>query len=154
MSESLSPLIEASLSPVFLLSAIAVTLTVIDTQQNRIVDRVRLLEGLLSNDPASIRDGLEEVGFYIRRVRRIGVAASLCILSAICVAAVVIMLLIDAQTAVSLALPVEVCFAAAVLFYGVALVLFLHDMRQVNRGLAYVERRIAAARPDPPAPGA
>lgn len=143
--ETLSPLIEASLSPVFLLSAIGVTLSVIDTRQSRIVDRVRAMEALPPAIPSEIELWEEEVAFYLARARRIGWAASLCITSALCVAIVVVTLLVDAQTETRLALVVEVTFTLAVLFYGLALVLFLRDIMQVNHGLAYIHRRVKRA---------
>jgi hypothetical protein len=152
MSDTLSPLIQAALAPVFLLSAIGVTLSVIDTRQNRIVDRVRALEKQVTERPDTTPDWEVEITFYLRRARQIGQAAALGILSAISVAVVVVALLADAQTEVSLSLLVEVAFTAAILFYGLSLLLFLRDVLQVNQGLAFVEARIrrsAGAGPPP-----
>lgn len=145
MSDTLSPLIQASLSPVFLLSAIGVTLSVIDTRQNRIVDRVHAMEREVIEDRAGAIPREEELAFYLDRARLIARAAALGILSAISVAIVVVALLTDAQTETSLTIIVEGAFAAAVLFYGLSLVLFLRDVLQVNRGMAFAERRVTGA---------
>jgi hypothetical protein len=151
--QTISPLIEASLSPVFLLSAIGVTLSVIDNRQNRIVDRLRQMETQILVRPVDSELWEEESAFYLERARRIGWAAALCIISALAVALSVVTLLLDAQTEVRLAILVEVAFTLAVTLYGMALVLFLGDVLQVNRGLAYVHRRVKraidTARPNP-----
>jgi hypothetical protein len=151
METTISPLIQASLSPVFLLSAIGVTLSVIDARQRGIVDRVRtILQGGTGAAPAIVPWD-DDSAFLLHRARQIGRAAALCILSAISIAIVVVGLLTDAQTEVSLSILVEVVFSAAVVFYASALVLFLRDILLVNRGMAQMERRVTEGASAPPA---
>jgi hypothetical protein len=145
MSETLSPLIQAALAPVFLLSAIGVTLSVIDTRQNRIVEHVRALERQLADLPTGAFGWEQDLAVCLHRARQIGRAAALCILSAISVAIVVVGLLTDAQTDLSLTILVEVAFSGAMLFYGLSLVLFLRDVLLVGRGIGGAERRLTAA---------
>jgi hypothetical protein len=153
MHETLSPLIAASLSPVFLLSAIGLTMSLIDTRHNRIVQHVRDLEQEAARHPAEAAHWEEEIARALRRAGRIGRAAVLCIVAALLVAVVVVMLLVDAQTEVSLTMIVEAAFTGGVLSYGLSLALFLRDVLEVNRDMARAERRaariLAAARRGP-----
>jgi hypothetical protein len=135
-------LIQASLSPVFLLTAIAATLAVVDTRQNRIVDRIRLLEAHVLAQAGSDDFAMEELDFYLARTRRIGHAAMSCALAALCVAASVVSLFIDAQTEVQLAPLIEAIFSAAVILYAIALMIYLRDVFAVNRGMQFIGRRL------------
>lgn len=142
---SLSPLIQASLSPVFMLTAISATLAVIDTRQNRIVDRARLLEAqILARTDQGARTEAE-LKFYLRRSRHMGWAAVMCILSALSVAAAVVTLFIDAQTPFTLAILIEGTFTCAVLFFVLALMIYLRDVFLVNRAMSFVYERLVSA---------
>ncbi|MCF1707711.1 DUF2721 domain-containing protein [Tabrizicola sp. J26] len=141
LHSTISPLIQAALAPVFLLTAIGATLAVVDTRQNRIVDRIRVIEAQMTAHNLSTTEGMEELDFYLARTRRIGWAAMCCTLSGISVALVVVLLFIDVQTAVSLAPLIEIIFSAAVLFYAAAMSIYLHDVLEVNRGMRYVTSR-------------
>lgn len=141
LHSTISPLIQASLAPVFLLTAIGATLAVVDTRQNRIVDRIRVIEAQMTAHNMSAADGTEELDFYLGRTRRIGRAAICCTMAGISVALVVVLLFIDAQTSVSLAPMIEIIFSAAVLFYAAAMSIYLRDVLEVNRGMQYVTRR-------------
>jgi Protein of unknown function (DUF2721) len=145
LHETLPALIQASLAPVFLLTANASTLILIDTRQNRIVDRLRILEAqVLSQGGTSARID-EEVAFYMTRVRRVGRAAAACTLSGLGVALAVVGLFFDAQVSVSLAILVEAMFTLAVLAYVAALAIYLKDVVAVNDGLGFMQGTIAAA---------
>jgi hypothetical protein len=139
---TISPLIQASLSPVFLLTAIAATLAVVDTRQNRIVDRIRLLEAHVLAQAGTDDFAMEELEFYLTRTRRIGHAAMTCALAALCVAASVVTLFIDAQTDVQLAPLIEVIFSSAIILYAIALLVYLRDVFAVNRGMRFIGRRL------------
>lgn len=145
LHETLSALIQTSLAPVFLLTANASTLILIDTRQNRIVDRLRLLEAqVLSQGGTSARIE-EEVAFYIARTRRVGRAAAACTLSGLGIALAVVGLFVDAQVSLSLAVFVEATFTLAVLAYVAALAIYLKDVFAVNHGLEFMHDSIAAA---------
>ncbi|MCA3449996.1 MAG: DUF2721 domain-containing protein [Rhodobacter sp.] len=142
LHETASALIQTSLAPVFLLSVIATTLTVIDTRQNRIVDRARALEAHLRAKTASLEELEEEIDFYVRRARQIGWAAAACTLSGLGVALAVVMLFVDAQITLPLTPGVEAVFTIAVMLYVVSLVIYLRDVFMVTRGITFVRERL------------
>jgi hypothetical protein len=145
LHETLSALIQASLAPVFLLTANASTLILIDTRQNRIVDRLRILEAqVLSQGGTSLRLE-EEVDFYLARARRVGRAAAACTLSGLGIAVAIVGLLADAQIDASLSVFVEGSFTFAVLAYVAALAIYLKDVFAVNDGLRFMHDSINAA---------
>lgn len=145
LHDTLSALIQASLAPVFLLSANASTLILIDTRQNRIVDRLRVLEAqvLSDSDPPPRIDA--EVAFYLGRARRVGRAAAACTLSGLGIAVAMVGLLIDAQIDASLSIFVEASFTLAVLAYVTALAIYLKDVFAVNDGLRLINDSIGSA---------
>jgi hypothetical protein len=153
LHQTVSTLIQASLSPVFLLTAIAATLTVIDTRQNRIVDRARALEQQIIAQSASTESLEAEIEFYLKRARQIGRAAAACILSALSVALAVVALFIDAQIATALTPLVEGTFTLAVLFYVVALMIYLRDIFRVTHGLTFTHQRVSVALAERRRPG-
>jgi hypothetical protein len=143
---TLSPLIEASLSPVFLLSAIGTTLLIIDTRLNRIVDRCRMLETSLMSPTDQDTRLEEELLFYLARANRIRWSVFSCTLAALALALVVVTLFLDAQTKVQLTPVVETLFVCAVLFLVTGLVLYMLDVLQVNRALDFTRGRMIDAK--------
>ncbi len=76
LQHTASTLIQASLSPVFLLTAVAATLSVIDTRQNRIVDRARMLERICGRGRGKA-EARRQIAFYVERAPdRLGAAAT------------------------------------------------------------------------------
>ncbi len=134
---SVSALIQTSLAPMFLLTAVGATLTVIDNRLNRIVDRARALEPRLLEQPEMAVEIQAEIDHFIDRSRMITKAVGLCATTALCVAAVVIVIFIDLQTTSDLSLVVELLFVLAVVLYASALTLYLRDVMQVGVGLSF-----------------
>jgi hypothetical protein len=145
LHDSVSALIQASLAPVFLLTANASTLILIDTRQNRIVDRLRILEAQVLSQGGTSVQVEDEVAFYLGRARRVGRAAAACTLSGLGIAVAMVGLLIDAQIDASLAVLVEASFTLAVLAYVTALAIYLRDVFAVNDGLQFMNASITAA---------
>ena len=145
LHETASALIQTSLAPIFLLSVIATTLTVIDTRLNRIVDRARALETNLRAGTAGLEEVEDEIDFYVRRARQIGWAAAACTLSGLSVALAVVTLFVDAQITLPLTPAVEAVFTVAVLLYVVALVIYLRDVVRVTHGISFVRNRLAVS---------
>ena len=145
MHVTLSPLIQASLSPVFLLSAIGTTLLIIDTRLNRIVDRCRTLETAMSASTPCDMHTENELLFYLSRASRVRWATFFCTCAALTLALVVVTLFVDAQTSLSLSYVVEVLFTCAVTFFVLGLVLYLQDVLLVNRALDFTRARVAEA---------
>lgn len=143
LQHTASTLIQASLSPVFLLTAVAATLSVVDTRQNRIVDRARMLESHLRAGTVDKAEAEAEIAFYVERAREIGWAAACCTMAGMCVALSVVILFIDAQVTVELTPVVEAAFTAAVLLYVASLVFYLRDVFRVTRGIRFVQDRLS-----------
>jgi Protein of unknown function (DUF2721) len=136
-------LIQTALAPVFLLTAIGATLSVIDNRLNRIVDRARELDAQIADNPASSTHIRAEADHFVSRARSMTNAVMLCTLTALTVACVVVLIFIDLQTRVDLSLAVELVFTLAVLLYVGALALYLRDAFQVRIGLEYVQKRLS-----------
>ena len=139
---SVSALIQASLAPIFLLTAVGATLTVIDNRLNRIVDRARSLEPRLLEQPQFAAEIQAEIDHFIDRSRIITKAVTLCTMTALAVAIVVIAIFIDLQTTMDLSLVVELVFVLAVILYAGALVIYLRDVAQVAIGLGFLRNRV------------
>jgi hypothetical protein len=143
---SVSSLIQASLAPMFLLTAVGATLAVIDNRLNRLVDRARALEHRLHDQPHHAAELEAEIDHFIARSRSITRAVALCAMTALAVAVVVITIFIDLQTTTDLSLIVELVFVLAVCLYAVAVIIFLRDVSQVAVGLRFLRNRIASRR--------
>ncbi len=103
-SVDIAHLIQVALTPIFLISAIGVTLNVLTSRLARIVDRARAMEEELrraghthdGRDPHDGRDLHGALGVLARRARYINAAITLITLSALFIALVVVMLFVNA----------------------------------------------------------
>ncbi len=145
-ASAVSTLIQTALAPIFLLTAVGATLTVIDNRLNRIVDRVRELEPRLLNEQHHEAEILAEIDHFIARARAIARAVALCATTALAVAVVVIVIFIDLQTPADLSLASELVFVFAVCLYVLAVVIYLGDVWQVEVGLNFLRNRVRARR--------
>jgi Protein of unknown function (DUF2721) len=145
-AQVVSELIKASLAPIFLLTAFGATLTVIDARLNRITDQVRALEQENGPDEEAFMRHKNEIASLLARAGDVGWAAAYCIISALLVAAVVVMMFIDLQVRMSLAHYVAATFTAAVVIYALSLVIYLRDVIRVNRQMTRNRAAIVSAR--------
>src|SRR5580704_2922637 len=98
-SVDIAHLIQIALTPIFLISAIGVTLNVLTSRLARIVDRARAIEDVLrrSDHPAQdARDLHAVLGVLARRARFINAAITFITLSALFISLVVVMLFVNA----------------------------------------------------------
>src|SRR5579872_331145 len=89
-------LVQTSVAPVFLLSGVAATLGVLTNRLARAVDRARHLEASLEShtgDPQHLQADLKVLA---KRARYLNAAISLCVVSAVMVALVVVTLFANA----------------------------------------------------------
>ena len=97
-SGDIAHLIQIALTPIFLISAIGVTLNVLTSRLARIVDRARAMEATLRG-PDTGHDGRhlhDALAVLERRARHINAAITLITLSALFIALVVVMLFVNA----------------------------------------------------------
>jgi hypothetical protein len=124
-------LIQVALTPIFLISAIGVTLNVLTSRLARIVDRARAMEDVLCRpgyQPVG-RDLHAALGVLARRARHINTAITLITLSALLIALVVVMLFVNAFTHWELSAFIAIMFILSMLSFAAALTAFLIEVR-------------------------
>ena len=136
-SMDIAHVVQSSVAPVFLLTGVAATLSVLTNRLSRVVDRARALEERLEKEPARRGALLADLRVLERRARYINTAISMCAVAALLVALVVVSLFADAFLGVELAKAVALLFVAAMLCLSVAYIAFFVEIR-----LAIVALRI------------
>jgi CBS domain containing-hemolysin-like protein len=124
-------LIQVALTPIFLISAIGVTLNVLTSRLARIVDRARSMESDLCRPDyeAGGRDLHAALGVLARRARYINSAITLITLSALLIALVVVMLFVNAFAHWELSSFIAIMFILSMLAFAAALTSFLIEVR-------------------------
>ena len=124
-------LIQVALTPIFLISAIGVTLNVLTSRLARIVDRARAMETEVCRpdyQPGG-RDLHAALVVMERRARYINAAITLITLSALFIALVVVMLFVNAFAHWDLSAFIAIMFILSMLFLAAALTAFLIEVR-------------------------
>ncbi|MGB6308959.1 MAG: DUF2721 domain-containing protein [Steroidobacteraceae bacterium] len=130
-------LIQIALTPIFLISAIGVTLNVLTSRLARIVDRARAMEDVLRR-PDHKHDGRDLHGalaVLARRARFINAAITLITVSALFIALVVVMLFVNAFLRWDLSAFIAWMFILSMLSLAAALSAFLIEVRIATRSL-------------------
>jgi CBS domain containing-hemolysin-like protein len=124
-------LIQVALTPIFLISAIGVTLNVLTSRLARIVDRARNMESELCRPDyqAGVRDLNAALGVLARRARYINAAITLITVSALFIALVVVMLFVNAFAHWELSAFIAIMFILSMLAFAAALTAFLIEVR-------------------------
>ena len=124
-------LIQVALTPIFLISAIGVTLSVLTNRLARIVDRARALEGLAHEAPRPADGGglHGKLAVLERRARWIYSAITLITLSALFIALVVVMLFVNAFLRWDLSAFIACMFILSMATLAAALLAFLIEVR-------------------------
>ena len=124
-------LIQVALTPIFLISAIGVTLNVLTSRLARIVDRARAMEDILRR-PDYVHDGRDlhgVLGVLARRARYINAAITFITLSALFIALVVVMLFVNAFLRLDLSAFIACMFILSMVSLCAALLAFLIEVR-------------------------
>jgi hypothetical protein len=130
-------LIQVALTPIFLISAIGVTLNVLTSRLARIVDRARTLEDrlLLERQAPRAREWHLQLGVLERRAGYINAAITFIILSALFIALVVVMLFVNAFLRWDLSGFIACLFILSMLALAAALLAFLIEVRIATNSL-------------------
>ena len=131
-SVDVAHLIQVALTPIFLISAIGVTLNVLTSRLARIVDRARAIEDVLrrSDHPTvAARDLHGVLGVLARRARFINSAITFITLSALFISLVVVMLFVNAFLRWDLSVFIACMFILSMLALAAALSAFLIEVR-------------------------
>lgn len=137
-SVDVAHLIQVALTPIFLISAIGVTLNVLTSRLARIVDRARAIEDVLrrSDHPTVVARDLHGVlGVLARRARFINAAITLITLSALFISLVVVMLFVNAFLRWDLSAFIACMFILSMVSLCAALLAFLIEVRIATRTL-------------------
>jgi len=124
-------LIQVALTPIFLISAIGVTLNVLTSRLARIVDRARAMEDRLLH-PNYVHDGRDlhgQLKILSRRSTWINAAITLITLSALFISVVAVSLYINAFLRWELAAFIAGMFILSMLALAAALLAFLIEVR-------------------------
>jgi uncharacterized protein DUF2721 len=130
-------LIQVALTPIFLISAIGVTLNVLTSRLARIVDRARATESALVRGEAQPegRDLHANLEVLARRARYINSAITFITLSALFISFVVVMLFMNAFLRWELSSFIAGMFILSMLALAAALLAFLIEVRIATRNL-------------------
>lgn len=121
--------IQSALAPVFLISGVGVMLGVLTNRLARIVDRARVWEAEAENQAHRAADLDRRLQVLARRARYISAAITMCAISALLIALVVVGLFANAAFGVNLAGLIAMLFVAAMLSLTVAFLVFLIEVR-------------------------
>jgi hypothetical protein len=121
--------IQLAVAPVFLLTAIGTILAVLSNRLARIVDRARVLVGLVATLPADRRGAAqEELDLLIRRRRLVNLAITAGTTSALLVCMLIAAAFLGYLVGADLSIALAVLFIAAMAAFVTALVLFLREI--------------------------
>jgi hypothetical protein len=128
-SVDVAHVIQSALAPVFLISGVGVMLGVLINRLARIVDRARAWEAEAAQEPHRAEDLDERLEVLARRSRYISAAITMCAISALLVALVVVALFANAFLAANLAALIAILFVSAMLSLTGAFLAFLIEVR-------------------------
>jgi hypothetical protein len=129
-------LIQVALTPIFLMTAVGVTLNVLTNRLARIVDRARNLENSL-NRPEAVApaDAHRQLGVLARRSVYINAAITLIIGSGLLISLVVVMLFVNAFLRWNLSAAIAIVFILSMVSLALSLLAFLIEVRIATRAL-------------------
>lgn len=136
-STDVAHLIQVALTPVFLISAIGVTLNVLTSRLARIVDRARAMEDQLLSDtrPPESATLHRQLAVAARRARLINGAILMITLAALFIAMVVVMLFLNAFIRWDLSAFIAAMFILSMLSLAGSLLSFLIEVRLATKTL-------------------
>lgn len=136
-TENVAHLIQLALGPVFLISGVGITLSMLTARLARIVDRARTLEDrreAVTNEAA--RGHIDEdLRYIVKRTRYINSAIALSTISAFLTALVVTLLFASAFTPLAVGAVIAVLFVASMGCLSTAFLMFLMEVRIATKSL-------------------
>jgi hypothetical protein len=136
-TEHVATLIQQALGPVFLISGVGITLSMLTARLARIVDRARTLEDRRESttDAARIADIDQDLRYIVKRVRYINGAIILSTVSAFFTAVVVTLLFASAFSPLSVGAIIAVLFVGSLLCLSLSFLMFLIEVRVATRSI-------------------
>lgn len=132
--------IQLAVAPVFLLSGVGVTLTVITNRLARIIDRARVLEGRLTAHPEQphVKERAE-LKLLARRAHIVHLAITLTTMCALLIALLIVGLFVGAFLEIDLSKVIGGLFVIAMLAFVGALIGFLREIYLATGTLRFGE---------------
>ncbi|HUR82576.1 MAG TPA: DUF2721 domain-containing protein [Thermoanaerobaculia bacterium] len=142
-TENVAKLIQLALGPVFLLSGVGITLSMLTQRLARIVDRARTLEDQRerATDEARLKRIDKDLRGIFRRTKYINSAIALSTISALMTTLVVTLLFASEFTKLAVGGIVAVLFSAAMICLSLAFLMFLIEVRIAVNTLRIGEHR-------------
>ncbi len=130
-TENVAHLIQLALGPVFLLSGVGITLSMLTQRLSRIVDRARTLEDRreITTVEARLKVIDKDLRVILRRARYINSAIALCTTSALLTALVVTLLFASEFTPMSVGGVIAIMFVSSMVCLSTAFLMFLIEVR-------------------------
>ena len=130
-TENVAHIIQLALGPVFLLSGVGITLSMLTQRLSRIVDRARTLEDRReeTSSEARLKQIDRDLRVILRRARYINSAIALSTTSALLTALVVTLLFASAFTPMSVGGVIAAMFVFSLLCLSTAFLMFLIEVR-------------------------
>jgi len=133
---TVAEVVRIAVAPVFLLSGIGAFLNVCANRLSRIVDRSREIEPRLLGSRGSEHDRwLRELHLVDQRMRLVGWAISLSVLSAVLICMVVSLLFAASLTRVHFGTAIALLFIGSMVAIGAAFAVFLIETRLGSRAV-------------------
>jgi hypothetical protein len=133
---AVAEVVRTAVAPVFLLSGVGVTLTMLTNRLARVVDRARALESremhTHEHDMHELQSSLATLAL---RARLLGSSITLCTICALLVCGVVVALFMGAFVNFHLSQVIAVLFVSAMICFIAGLVLFLREVFIATRAL-------------------
>jgi hypothetical protein len=135
--ESIAQVIQLSVAPVFMLTGVASTLSVLVGRLVRIVDRARVTETQLKEGKEDATELRARLQVLAKRAHLISRAIALSVVSALLVPLVIVSLFVSALMKWDLSLPIASAFIVALLALAVALIYFLREIFVATAALSF-----------------
>ncbi|HEV8441871.1 MAG TPA: DUF2721 domain-containing protein [Steroidobacteraceae bacterium] len=136
-TENVAKLIQLALGPVFLISGVGITLSMLTQRLARIVDRARKLES--ERDETTHEKKLSSIDWELRvifrRARKINAAIALCTASALFTALVVMLLFASEFVPLGVGGVIAILFVSSMGCLSTAFLVFLFEVRIATNAL-------------------
>jgi uncharacterized protein DUF2721 len=144
-TENVAKLIQLALGPVFLISGVGITLSMLTQRLARIVDRARSLETQRESTSSEKKLATidEDLKVIFRRARHINGAIALCTTSALLTALVVTLLFASEFTPISVGGVIAGMFVLSMVCLSTAFLMFLLEVRIATNSLRIGTHRIS-----------
>lgn len=139
---TIAHVIQLAVAPVFLLTGIAGMLGVMTNRLSRVVDRTRILEAQILENPLMHDTLRRELKTLFKRAVLASRSITLCTITALLVCAVVALLFVGDFVGFSVRMPVALLFVLAMVAFFAGLVHFLREIMLATSSIETSAQRV------------